>query len=608
MDKNYLESLRVRLMNDTSNMKDMILRKLLTNVRVPGRYIGGEINQIVKQEGDVEVRMAICFPDIYEIGMSNTALGILYHIVNKLDWAAAERVFTPWTDAEQVMRENGIPLFSLETKSAAGDFDVLGFSVTTELCHTNILNMLDLAGLEVRSAKRLPTDPLIIAGGQIANCCEPLADFIDVFVIGEAEDAIIELLEAVRAAKKGGVSRRDMLLDIARRFEWAYVPSLYEFEYDGDKIKAFVPKVAGLRTRFENAVVRDFENAPVPDAPIVPFTEAVHERVSVEIMRGCPGRCRFCQASFSRRPLRYRSVDKIVEIAKKNYLATGFDTVSLLSLSTADYPWLEELLTKLNAYFQPRQVGISLPSLKVDKQLELMPKLAASVRKSGLTIAVEAASPRLREMINKPISNEDLFKAISEAYRVGFQRVKLYFMVGFPGETEQDIRDIVDLAYKVASLHKDINGRNAEVNAAVSWLVPKPHTPFQWLGQKDADYFKNAMDIMIGRKRELGIRCVRLKFHELERSTIESALGRGDRRVCTAIEDVWRGGGKFDLWDEHFDYRLWCETFAAHGIDLPTLAARSYDTNDILPWQHLGGLDTEYYLKHYNKACDCLRD
>ena len=593
-------------MNDTSNMKDLILCKLLTKVRVPGRYIGGEINQIVKQGGDIEVRMALCFPDIYEIGMSNTALGILYHIVNKLEWAAAERVFAPWTDAEKVMRDIHIPLFSLETKSPAGDFDVLGFSVTTELCHTNILNMLDLAGLEVRSEKRLASDPLVIAGGQVANCCEPLADFIDVFVIGEAEEAIVELLEVVRTAKKEGLPRRDMLIDIARRFAWAYVPSLYEFEYDGEKIKAFKPKIAGLSTRFENAVVMDFENTPVPDAPIVPFTEAVHERVSVEIMRGCPGRCRFCQASFSRRPLRYRSVDKIVDIAVKNYLATGFDTVSLLSLSTADYPWLEELITKLNAYFKPRQVGISLPSLKVDKQLELMPKMAASVRKSGLTIAVEAASPRLREMMNKPISNENLFKAILEAYRVGFQRVKLYFMVGFPGETEDDIRDIVDLAYKVASLHKEINGRNAEVSAAVSWLVPKPHTPFQWLGQKSVDYFKNAMSIMIGRKRELGIKCVQLKFHELERSTLESAIGRGDRRLCAAIEDVWRSGGKFDLWDEHFDYALWCEKFSAHGMDLPQLAARSYDTADILPWQHLGGLETEYYLRHYNKACECL--
>lgn len=595
-------------MNETPSIKQLIEKKLLPNVRVPGRYIGGEINQVVKSSDGLEIRMGLCFPDIYEIAMSNNALGLLYDIVNRLPWACAERVFAPWTDAEEVMRGQGIPLFSLETKSAASHFDVLGFSVTTELCHTNILNMLDLAGLEVRSKNRADKGPLIIAGGQVANCCEPLAEFVDVFVIGEAEQALVELLEAVRGAKRSGQGRCDMLADIARRFDWAYVPSLYEFEYEGDKIKAFKPLLEGLRTRFNNAVVEDFENAPVAEKPIVPFTEAVHERVSVEIMRGCPGRCRFCQASFSRRPLRYRSVDRIVDIAVKNYLATGFDTVSLLSLSTADYPWLEELVTKLNAYFVPRQVGISLPSLKVDKQLELMPKMAASVRKSGLTIAVEAASTRLREMINKPISDENLFKAVLQAYRVGFQRVKLYFMVGFPGETQEDIRAIVDLAYKVASLHKEINGRNAEVNAAVSWLVPKPHTPFQWLGQKSADYFKNAISIMVQRKRELGIKCVQLKFHELERSIVEAAVGRGDRRVCAAIEDLWRSGGKFDLWDEHFDYELWCEKFAAHGIDLPQLAARSYDTTDILPWQHLGGLDTEYYLRHYTKACECLSE
>ncbi|MFI4911464.1 MAG: TIGR03960 family B12-binding radical SAM protein [Sedimentisphaeraceae bacterium JB056] len=591
-------------MERNKDIKDAIEYELLNSVRMPGRYIGGEVNQIVKSPDSVETRMAMCFPDTYEIGMSNTALGILYDIVNKLGWAAAERVFTPWTDAEQVMREKEIPLFSLENKSAVSDFDVVGFSTTTELCHTNVLNMLDLAGLEVRSSKRSANDPLVIAGGQVANCCEPLAEFIDVFIIGEGEEALVELLEVVREAKKNNTPREELLTCIAKSFDWAYVPSLYEFEYDGDKISAFKSKSAGLPVRFNNAVVSDFENAPVPEKPIVPFTEAVHERVSVEIMRGCPGRCRFCQASFSRRPLRYRSVDKIVEIAKTNYLSTGFDTVSLLSLSTADYPWLEELIDKLREYFDDKKVGISLPSLKVDKQLELVPKMASSVRKSGLTIAVEAASESLRKMINKPITNENLFKAIKEAYRVGFHRVKLYFMVGFPGETEQDIRDIVDLAYEVASIHKEISGRPANVNAAVSWLVPKPHTPFQWVGQKSQQYFEDAKTIILQRKRELNIRCVKFNFHELDRSQIEAAVGRGDRRICDAIEAVWRKGARFDLWNEHFDYQLWIDTFAEHGIDLAELAEKSYDAADILPWQHLGGLDTEYYLRHYNKACE----
>jgi radical SAM family uncharacterized protein len=581
---------------------------LLNNVRVPGRYIGGEVNQIVKDPAGVDLRLALCFPDIYEIGMSNTAISILYDIVNRLDWAAAERVFAPWTDAEKVMRENDIPLFSLETKSPLKNFDVIGFGATTELCHTNILNMLDLAGLEVRGENRKQTDPLVIAGGQVANCCEPLAEFIDVFIIGEAEEALVSLLETVRRAKQAGTPRRQMLIDIARRYNWAYVPSLYEFQYENDRITSFAPLIEGLPVRFENAVVKDFENAPLPQKPIVPFTEAVHERVSIEIMRGCPGRCRFCQASFSRRPLRYRSVDKIVDTAIKNYHATGFDTVSLLSLSSADYPWLEELIDKLREYFDDKKVGISLPSLKVDKQLELVPKMASSVRKSGLTIAVEAASEKLREMINKPITNENLFNAVRQAYKVGFQRVKLYFMAGFPGETQEDISDIVDLAYQVASLHKEINGRNANVTAAISWLVPKPHTPFQWAGQKSSDYFRQAMEIILKRKRELGIKCVRFNFHEIERSQIEAAVGRGDRRICDAIEDVWRSGGRFDLWDEHFDYQLWIDKFTARGIDLPQLAEKSYATDEFLPWQHLGGLDIDYLKGHYDKACRCMQE
>ena len=587
-------------------MQDKIEQNFLSRVRVPGRYIGGEVNQVVKAPEAVEVRLALCFPDIYEIGMSNTAMSILYEIVNNLDWAAAERAFAPWIDAEEILRQEDIGLFTLETKSPLSQADVIGFSVTTELCHTNILNMLDLAGLEVRSNNRSESCPLVIAGGQIANCCESLAEFIDVFIIGEAEEAIVELLEVVRQAKADNISRKSMLIDIAKRFEWAYVPSLYEFEYNGERITSFKPLIDGLRVRFENAVVSDFENALIPAKPLVPFTEAVHERVSIEIMRGCPGRCRFCQASFSRRPLRYRSVDRIVEAAKQAYLATGFETVSLLSLSTADYPWLEELVDKLRAYFDDKKVGISLPSLKVDKQLELMPRLASSVRKSGLTIAVEAASEKLREMINKPISNENLFKAVVEAYKAGFQRVKLYFMVGFPGESEADISDIVDLAYKVANLSKEVNGRNASVTAAVSWLVPKPHTPFQWYGQQSSEYFAKVTRIILDRKRELGIKCVQFKFHEIDRSEVEAAIGRADRRVCDVIEALWRRGARFDLWNECFDYKLWVDTFNEYGISLADLAQKSYEPSDILPWQHLGGLDTAYLQRHYDKANDCL--
>ena len=584
------------------NLEKRLARELLPIVRGPGRYIGGEYNQIVKPFKADNLHFAICFPDIYEIGMSNTAVSILYDLVNSLDFASCERIFCPWADAADLMREKQIPLHTLETKSAAKDLDILGFSVTTELCHTNILMMLELAGTPLLSSERTDEHPLILGGGQISNCCEPLADFFDMFLIGEAEDALPELLEALHSHKAAKTPRKDILLDMSQRFEWLYVPSLYEFEYEDDKIIDFRPLVQGLRTRFENAVVQDFENAHLPQRPLVPFVQAIHERISIEVMRSCPGRCRFCQASFSRRPVRFRSVDKIVETAIANYHATGFDTISLLSLSTADYPRLNELVDRLNEYFKPRMVGLSLPSLKVDKQLELVPKMSASVRKGGLTIAVEAASEKLRRVINKNISNDNLFKALDQAYQNGFQRVKIYFMVGFPGETEDDIRQIADLANDIAQRRRRFVKGPAEVNAAVSWLIPKPHTPFGWLGQKSIEYFENAKKIILDRKYELNARSVRFKFHDTAGSIIEAAMARGDRRMCKPLLEVYKAGARFDLWKENFNNRLWHETFSKSKLDLNKLAQKEFNTTDILPWQHLGGPDKDYLLKHYRKA------
>ena len=321
-------------------------------------------------------------------------------------------------------------------------------------------------------------------------------------------------------------------------------------------------------------------------------------------MRGCPGRCRFCQAGFCRRPIRYRSVDHVLEIAKQNYLATGFDTVSLLSLSTADYPDLEELVVRLQEYFQPHHVGISLPSLKVKRQLQLLPKMVTSVRKSGLTIAVEAAGEKLRKVINKPISDDDLFAGVRAAYEAGFQRLKLYFMVGFPGETEEDIAQIAELSYRLARLRKDVDGKVANINVAVSWLVPKPHTPFGWLGQKDRAYFENARDMILRQKRKLNARFLQFKFHNIENSILESAIARGDRRMANVIETAWRNGAKFDLWGECFDYNIWVEAFAEHGADADTAAQRSFAADETLPWQHLGGPEKEYLLKHFTNAIE----
>ncbi len=581
-------------------LTDRIERDFLPFVRRPSRYIGGEVNQIKRDLSVCEPTVALCFPDTYEVGMSHTGLAIVYEVLNRLPGVAAERCFAPWLDAEQILREKSISLFSLESKVALKSFDVIGFSITNELCYTNVLNMLDLAGVNIRSSGRTEADPIVIAGGGMANCCEPLAPFIDLFILGEAEQAVIDLANLIIAGRKSGADKSEILLTVAGKFDWAYVPALYDFEYNTDRIKSFRANHPGLPTQFKNAVVDDFENAPVPTRPIVPFAEAVHDRISIEIMRGCPGRCNFCQASFCRRPVRYRSVDRITEIAKACYHATGYDTVGLLSLSTADYPKLEELIEQLHGYFKDRHVGLSLPSLRVDQQLKLLLRRGGltAVRKSGLTIAVEAASEKLREIINKPIKDADLFAAVEAAYKAGYSKLKLYFIVGLPGETDNDIRQIVHLSNQLALLRKTIAGRPAQINITVSWLVPKPHTPFGWLAQKPKEYFQNAKQMILAEKRNLNARGLQFKFHEIDASVLESAIGRGDRRIADVIETAWKNGAKFDLWSESFNISVWQDAFEKCGMNLDTAAQRQFAVDEILPWQHLGGPEKSYLLKH----------
>ena len=565
-------------------MTERIESEFLPFVRRPGRYIGGEVNQIKKDLAKCDLTVALCFPDIYEVAMSHTGLAILYDCLNRIDGIAAERVFAPWIDAEKILREKNIPLFSLESRALLGSLDIVGFGLTNELCYTNVLNMLDLGDIKVRSRDRSEDEPLIIGGGGMANCCEPMAEFFDMFVLGEGEEAVVELTNIVKAGKKAGRAKREILAEIAEKFEWAYVPEVHK------------------NTRRQNAVVEDFENAPVPAAPIVPFVEAVHERVSVEIMRGCPGRCRFCQASFCRRPIRYRSVERIIEIAKACYHATGFDTVSLLSLSSAEYPNLEELVAGLHGYFHDRHVGISLPSLRVDKQLKILPELVKSVRKSGLTIAVEAASEKLRQIINKPLKDEDLFAAAEAAYRAGWQKFKLYFMVGLPGETLDDVKRIVQFSFELAKLRKRIDNKTGQINVAVSWFVPKSHTPFGWLGQRPKSYFERAKQIILDEKRNLRAKFLQFKFHDIDRSVLESAIGRGDRSLSDVIEAAWRAGARFDLWDECFNPEIWREAFDKFGLDVEKIAQRGFAADGILPWEHLGGPEKDYLLGHLDAA------
>jgi radical SAM family uncharacterized protein len=587
-------------------LTDRVEREFLPFVRRPARYIGGEINQIRKELDRCDLTVALCFPDVYEVAMSNTGLALMYHILNGMENVAAERVFAPWVDAEAILREKHIPPFSLESKASLASFDVIGFSLSNELCYTNVLNMLDLAGLEVRRERRSPSDPLVIAGGGMANCCEPVADFIDLFVLGEAEEAVVELANLAIAAKKAAKGKDEILYEAAQQFDWAYVPQFYGFEYDDSHITSFRPFRETLPTRFSNAVVNDFENTPVSTRPIVPFAEAVHERVSIEIMRGCPGRCRFCQASFCRRPIRHRSVERVFELAKASQETTGFDTVSLLSLSSADYPHLEELVARLKGYFEDKRVGLSVPSLRVDQQLHMLPKYFTSVRKSGLTIAVEAASENLRQIVNKPLKDDDLFAAVEAAYRSGWQKLKLYFMVGLPGETLDDVKAIVDLSDRLARLRKSVDRRTAHLNVTISWFVPKPHTPLGWFPQRPREYFHEARGLIIDEKLRRRANYLRFKFHDINRSLLESAIGRGDRRCGQVIEAAWRSGARFDLWDECFDYERWRAAFAAAGTELEAAARRTFQPDQILPWEHLGGPDKPYLLKHYHDATSSL--
>ncbi len=592
---------------EITTVTERIKQHFLPYVRRPARYIGGEINQIKKDLSRCSLTVALCFPDIYEVGMSHTGLAIIYDILNKIDEVAAERVFAPWLDAEELLRKNNIPIFTLESKAALKSFDVVGFSLTNELCYTNVLNILDLAEIPLRSSSRSEDDPLIIGGGGMANCCEPIADFFDMFILGEGENAVVELAGLLLREKNNGSDKNQILQKAARSFKYVYVPGFYKLKTNHGK-RTLKPIIKNLRTSFENATVEDFDNSPIMEKPIVPFAQIVHDRINIEIMRGCPGRCRFCQASFCRRPVRFRSIDKIFETAKKCYLSTGLDTISLFSLSSGDYPNLEQLVDVLGSYFEEKHVGLSLPSLRVDQQLKLLPKLMTKVRKGGITIAVEAASERLRQIINKPLKDEDLFAAVKACWQAGWGQIKLYFMAGLPGENEEYIRKIAQLCFELAMLRKDIKGRPGQINAAVSWFVPKAHTPFGWLGQSNRTYFENAKKTILDEKKRLRAKFINFKFHEISRSILESAIGRGDRRLGKTIEKAFSDGAKFDLWDECFDYRIWQKAFAEFGLDLEKEAQRQFTTEETLPWEHLGGPKKGYLLSHLNSALEILQE
>ena len=562
---------------------DKRLKRILPRVQKPARYTGGEYNQIIKEKAKVDVRMAFCFPDTYEIGMSNLGMRILYGVLNDMDGVWCERVFAPWGDMEEEMRREGVPLWALESGDPLTEFDAIGFSLGYEMAYTNVLNMLDLAGIPIKSADRPGLLPLVFAGG--TSCCnpEPMADFLDLMVIGEGEEMDAELLLLLRRAKQENWTKREFLAEAAN-IGGVYVPSLYKPVYNDDGTLAKLEALGGAPRQVKKRIVSDFENSYFPTAPVVPSTEIVHDRVTIELFRGCIRGCRFCQAGFAYRPVRSRSPEKCVEQGVKSLENTGYQEITLSSLSTSDYRPLNELCDGLLDYCVPRSIGLSLPSLRADNfSIELMEKVQ-KVRKSGLTFAPEAGTQRLRDVINKNVKEEDLLNTCKIAFEGGWNNVKLYFMLGLPTETDEDVLGIADLAEKVLrtwKAHASNKARGVHITVSTSCFVPKPHTPFQWEPQVSMAEYKRRVALL---RENMRSKAITYNWHDADTSFIEAVLSRGDRRVGKVIEEVWNSGGKLDSWNEYFSFSRWMSAFEKCGLDPNFYAARSREFTEVLPW------------------------
>lgn len=579
--------------------------KILMSVQKPTRYTGGELNSVMKNPNEVDVRFALCFPDTYEIAMSHLGIKILYHVLNERSDTYCERVFAPWVDMESEMQEHRMKLFALESGDAITNFDLVGFTLQYELSYSNIVNMLHLADIPVRSADRGVNNPFVCAGGPCAYNPEPLADIIDFFMMGEGEEVICEITDAYIAWKKSGSTDRTKYLEMIADIEGIYVPAFYDITYNDDStIASFEPNNSHAKRSVKKRIMKDFNNTYAPDSIVVPFGEVVHDRVMLEVFRGCIRGCRFCQAGYVYRPARERDASTLMDTANKLLACSGYDEISLSSLSTSDYRQLRELTEELLKVTEDKKIGLSLPSLRIDNfSLELMNKVQ-KVRKSGITFAPEAGTQRLRDVINKNITEENILTSTDLLFQGGWTNVKLYFMIGLPTETNEDVCGIAELSQKVLDVYhaidKEQRSKNINITVSTSSFVPKPFTTFQWEAQDDRDTIVEKQQIL---KSEIKSRKIRYTWHDNKTSYLEGVFARGDRKLCDVLIRAVELGCKFDGWGEHFRLDLWMQAFEDVGVDpnFYNLRKRSYD--EILPWDHVDiGISKDYFVRENEKA------
>lgn len=578
--------------------------KILMKVQKPTRYTGGELNCVMKDPANVDCRFGFCFPDVYEIAMSHIGLKILYHTLNERSDTYCERVFAPWPDMAEQMKEHDIKLFALETGDEVTNFDILGFTLPYELCYSNVLYMLNLAGIPLLASERTEDDPIICGGGLCAYNAEPIADIFDFFILGEGEDSIHDITEAYIEWKKSGKKDKKEYLKTIAKMEGIYVPSFYDVEYNSDNtIKSITPNVPEAKPVVKKRIVTDFENTYAPEKVIVPFGEVVHDRVMLEVFRGCIRGCRFCEAGYAYRPVRERKAETLTELADKLLGCSGYDEISLSSLSTSDYTQLKELTDNLLKITEEKKIGLSLPSLRIDNfSMELMKKVQ-KVRKSGITFAPEAGTQRLRDVINKNITEDNVMKSAKMLFEGGWTNVKLYFMIGLPTETDDDILGIADLSQKVLdqyfSIPKEERAKNINITTSTSSFIPKPFTAFQWAKQDSREEIIRKQNML---KSSITSRKIRYNWHDNRVSYLEGVFARGDRRLCPAIIEAVNRGCKFDSWDEFYRFDTWLEVFKDLGIDADWyMRERSYD--EVLPWDHISiGVTKNFFMRENEKA------